>query len=81
LKELITKYDAGWKDRLAAIARFGSGRRVAFAYAVDTLKPLPPVRPSLILNAGGNLQTEHTGWHRGAATACGRAGGRRRPKQ
>src|SRR3954451_18728088 len=47
LKELITKYDAGWKDRLAAIARSVPAEGIAFAYAVDTLKALPPVRPSL----------------------------------
>ena len=59
LKELITKYDAGWKDRLSVIARSVPAEGVAFAYALDSLKPLPPVRPSLILNAGGNY-TEHT---------------------
>jgi 2-keto-4-pentenoate hydratase/2-oxohepta-3-ene-1,7-dioic acid hydratase in catechol pathway len=60
MKELITKYDAGWKDRLAAIARAVPPESApSFAYAVDSLKPLPPVRPSLILNAGGNY-TEHT---------------------
>ena len=59
LKELITKYDAGWKERLAAIARSVPAEGTPFAYALDSLKPLPPVRPALILNAGGNY-TEHT---------------------
>jgi len=59
MKELITKYDAGWKDRLAAIARSVPAEGVSYAYAYDSLKPLPPVRPALILNAGGNY-TEHT---------------------
>src|SRR5262249_28212433 len=31
----------------------------AYAYAIDTLKILPPVRPAVILNAGGNY-VEHT---------------------
>jgi 2-keto-4-pentenoate hydratase/2-oxohepta-3-ene-1,7-dioic acid hydratase in catechol pathway len=59
MKELITKYDAGWKERLAAIARSVPAEGVSYAYAYDSLKPLPPVRPALILNAGGNY-TEHT---------------------
>ena len=61
LKELIAKYDMGWKDRLAAIARAipAEGQTLVFVYPVDGLKTLPPVRPSVILNAGGNY-TEHT---------------------
>jgi len=61
LKELIAKYDTGWKDRLAAIARAipAEGQTLSFAYPVDGLKALPPVRPSVILNAGG-YYTEHT---------------------
>lgn len=61
LKELIAKYDTGWKDRLAAIARAipAEGQTLAFVYPIDGLKALPPVRPSVILNAGGNY-TEHT---------------------
>ncbi|HUR32152.1 MAG TPA: fumarylacetoacetate hydrolase family protein [Vicinamibacterales bacterium] len=60
LKELIAKYETGWKDRLAALARAVPAEGApAFAYALDAVKALPPVRPSLILNAGGNY-TEHT---------------------
>jgi 2,4-didehydro-3-deoxy-L-rhamnonate hydrolase len=60
LKELIATYDAGWKERLAAIAKAVPAEGApAFAYALDSLKPLPPVRPAIILNAGGNY-TEHT---------------------
>src|SRR5262245_16317618 len=72
MKQLIVKY-ADWKDRLAAIARDASTARSApaYAYAIDTLTVLPPVRPSLILNAGGNY-TEHT---QGIAAQQQRAGG------
>lgn len=61
MKQLIARYDSDWKGRLAAIAKDVSTAKTApaFAYAVESLKVLPPVRPSLILNAGGNY-TEHT---------------------
>ena len=74
LKELIAKYDMGWKDRLVAIARAipAEGQTLAFVYPVDGLKALPPVRPSVILNAGGNY-TEHTA---GIAAQAARAGAR-----
>lgn len=61
MKQLIARYDADWKGRLAAIAKDVSTAKSApaYAYGIDSLKVLPPVRPSLILNAGGNY-TEHT---------------------
>ena len=61
MKALISRYDAEWKARLASIARDVSTATTApaYAYALDTLKILPPVRPSIILNAGGNY-VEHT---------------------
>lgn len=61
MKQLIAQYDADWKGRLAAIAKDVSTAKAApaYAFAIDTLKVLPPVRPSIILNAGGNY-TEHT---------------------
>jgi 2-keto-4-pentenoate hydratase/2-oxohepta-3-ene-1,7-dioic acid hydratase in catechol pathway len=61
MKQLIANYDGGWKERLSAIARDVSTARSAppYVYAVDTLRILPPVRPSLILNAGGNY-VEHS---------------------
>lgn len=61
MKQLIASYDADWKGRLASIAKDVSTAKAApsYAYAIDTLKVLPPVRPSLLLNAGGNY-TEHT---------------------
>jgi 2,4-diketo-3-deoxy-L-fuconate hydrolase len=61
MKDLIARYDTEWKARLAAIARDVSTAKAApsYAHAVDTLKVLAPVRPSVILNAGGNY-VEHT---------------------
>jgi 2,4-didehydro-3-deoxy-L-rhamnonate hydrolase len=76
LKEVIAKYDAAWKTRLAEIAKaIPESDAPSFVYAMDTLKPLPPVRPSLILNAGGNY-TEHTA---GIAAQQQRAGARAEP--
>jgi 2,4-didehydro-3-deoxy-L-rhamnonate hydrolase len=61
MKQIINRYDTDWKGRLAAIARAVTTAKAApaYAYAVGSLKVLPPVRPSLILNAGGNY-VEHT---------------------
>jgi len=61
MKQLIARYDAEWKERLSAIAKDVSTAKAApaYVYALDSLKVLPPVRPSIILNAGGNY-TEHT---------------------
>lgn len=58
---LISAYDSSWKARLAAIAKDVSTARQAPAYvsAVDGLRVHPPVRPTLILNAGGNY-LEHS---------------------
>jgi len=73
MKALIVAYDARWKDRLAAIARTVSTASTApsYSYTLDTLKTLPPVRPAVILNGGGNY-TEHTA---GIAAQQQRAGG------
>ena len=73
MKALIAGYDAQWKDRLAAIARTVSTASTApgYSYALDSLKTLPPVRPAVILNGGGNY-TEHTA---GIAAQQQRAGG------
>ena len=61
MTQLIARYDAEWKDRLGAIARTVSaaGTAPAYAYPVASLKTLPPVRPSVQLNGGGNY-VEHT---------------------
>jgi len=61
IKQLIARYDTEWKPRLAAIARDVSAARTPPAYVsrIDAVKVLPPVRPSIILNAGGNY-VEHS---------------------
>jgi 2,4-didehydro-3-deoxy-L-rhamnonate hydrolase len=61
MTQLIARYDGEWKGRLAAIASDvgRTSNAPAYAYPVDTLKVLPPVRPSIILNAGGNY-AEHS---------------------
>jgi 2-keto-4-pentenoate hydratase/2-oxohepta-3-ene-1,7-dioic acid hydratase in catechol pathway len=73
MKQLIAGYDAGWRDRLGAIARTVSaaGSAPAYAYALTSLKTLPPVRPSVQLNGGGNY-VEH---EQGIAANQARAGG------
>jgi 2-keto-4-pentenoate hydratase/2-oxohepta-3-ene-1,7-dioic acid hydratase in catechol pathway len=61
MKQLIAGYDTGWKDRLAAIAsaEAAASSAPAYSYAMDALRILPPVMPSLLLNAGGNY-AEHS---------------------
>src|SRR5207253_751318 len=70
---LIARYDGELKPRLAAIASSIAAMNTpaAYSYAIDTLKVLPPVRPALILNAGGNY-SEHT---QGIAANQARGGG------
>jgi 2-keto-4-pentenoate hydratase/2-oxohepta-3-ene-1,7-dioic acid hydratase in catechol pathway len=78
MKQLITRYDAEWKGRLAAIARDVSTAKSApaYAYTLDTLKILPPVAPALILNAGANY-VEHA---EGIAAQQRRAGAAPEPQ-
>lgn len=61
LTALIAQYDAAWRDRLHAIARTVATAKTApeYAVALDTLRVRPPVRPAVILNAGGNY-LEHS---------------------
>jgi 2-keto-4-pentenoate hydratase/2-oxohepta-3-ene-1,7-dioic acid hydratase in catechol pathway len=73
MTELIERYDTELKPRLYAIAAdvASATTRPSHAYAANDLHPLPPVRPSLILNAGGNYE-EHS---QGIAQQQQRAGG------
>jgi 2-keto-4-pentenoate hydratase/2-oxohepta-3-ene-1,7-dioic acid hydratase in catechol pathway len=73
MKQLIGRYDSEWRTRLGAIARTipATGAAPAYVYAVSAVKILPPVRPSVQLNAGGNY-VEH---EQGIATNQARAGG------
>jgi 2-keto-4-pentenoate hydratase/2-oxohepta-3-ene-1,7-dioic acid hydratase in catechol pathway len=60
LKTLIAVYGEVWADRLEALARaVPANAPTPLAYPLDVVKVLPPVRPGIILNAGGNY-TEHT---------------------
>jgi len=70
---LIAAYDAGWRDRLARIAASLSAADAMppYVHPIDGLKVLPPVRPALLLNAGGNY-AEHS---EGIARQQQRAGG------
>ncbi len=73
MKQLIARYDAEWRPRLAAIAKMASSAASAPAYVfpLNTARILPPVRPSVQLNAGGNY-VEH---EQGIATQQQRARG------
>ena len=75
MKQLIARYDAEWKPRLAGIAKMVSSAATAPAYVVpvSAVKVLPPVRPSVQLNAGGNY-VEH---EQGIAANQARGGGAR----
>src|SRR5499426_4043977 len=72
MKQLITRYDSEWRARLTAIARsIPATGAPAYVVAVSAVKILPPVRPAVQLNAGGNY-VEH---EQGIATNAARAGG------
>jgi 2-keto-4-pentenoate hydratase/2-oxohepta-3-ene-1,7-dioic acid hydratase in catechol pathway len=61
MKDLIARYEAGLKDRLYAMVNaLGAVPAAApYVHPVRDLKVLPPVRPAVVLNAGGNYE-EHT---------------------
>jgi 2-keto-4-pentenoate hydratase/2-oxohepta-3-ene-1,7-dioic acid hydratase in catechol pathway len=60
MTQLIARYETELKPRLHAIASDVAAAQPApaFVYSLDSLKTLPPVRPAVILNAGGNY-VEH----------------------
>ena len=60
MNELIERYDTDLKGRLYAIVNDVAGVQTTpqYVYAMKDLKLLPPVRPAVILNAGGNYE-EH----------------------
>jgi 2-keto-4-pentenoate hydratase/2-oxohepta-3-ene-1,7-dioic acid hydratase in catechol pathway len=63
MKELISRYESGLKGRIAAIVSQVSSAASApsYVYTLDSLETHPPVRPSLILNAGGNYAAHTQG--------------------
>lgn len=71
--ELINRYESELKPRLSALATdvARAGSAPAYVHAVSSVQTLPPVRPSIILNGGGNY-SEHT---EGIAAQQARAGG------
>jgi 2-keto-4-pentenoate hydratase/2-oxohepta-3-ene-1,7-dioic acid hydratase in catechol pathway len=72
MKQLIARYDSEWRARLMAIARtIPATGAPAYVVAVSAVKILPPVRPTVQLNAGGNY-VEH---EQGIATNQARGGG------
>ena len=90
MKQLIARYDTEWRARLGAIAAAVSSATTPPAYVVlvSAVKILPPVRPSVQLNAGGNYVEHEQGiaanqargaGARGAAPAAPPAAGGRGP--
>jgi 2-keto-4-pentenoate hydratase/2-oxohepta-3-ene-1,7-dioic acid hydratase in catechol pathway len=77
MKQLIARYDAEWRPRLAAIAKMVSsaGSAPAYAYALNAVKTLPPLRPSVQLNAGGNYVEHEQGIAANQARGAGARGG------
>ncbi len=76
MKGLIAAFDTGWKERLAALAQaIPADGALPYVATMDAVKALPPVRPAIILNAGGNY-SEHS---QGIAAQQARAGARPAP--
>jgi 2-keto-4-pentenoate hydratase/2-oxohepta-3-ene-1,7-dioic acid hydratase in catechol pathway len=74
MKELITRYESGLKQRIYAVANAG-GAGKPYAYAVKDVKTLAPVKPSIILNGGGNYMEHSAGIEREQARQVAAAGG------
>jgi 2-keto-4-pentenoate hydratase/2-oxohepta-3-ene-1,7-dioic acid hydratase in catechol pathway len=75
MNQLIARYEDGLGARLKAIANAEAHRASApYAYAVATLKILPPTRPAVILNAGANYPEHLAGIGAQTARAAAAAG-------
>lgn len=76
MKQLIARYDAEWRQRLGAIAKVVSSAATPPAYVVpvSAVKVLPPVRPSVQLNAGGNYVEHEQGIAANQARGAGARG-------
>lgn len=63
MKALIGRYETGLKNRIYAIVNdvVGAASAPPYVYEIKSLKVLPPVRPSIILNAGGNYREHEQG--------------------
>ena len=75
MNELIERYDTDLKARLYAIVNDVAGAQPTpqYVYAMKDLKALPPVRPQVILNAGGNYEEHAQGIAQEQARASGTA--------
>jgi 2-keto-4-pentenoate hydratase/2-oxohepta-3-ene-1,7-dioic acid hydratase in catechol pathway len=75
MNELIERYDMDLKGRLYAIVNDVAGAQPTpqYVYAMKDLKVLPPVRPAVILNAGGNYEEHAQGIAQEQARASGTA--------
>lgn len=62
MKQLIERYDSTLGPRLRALANeYTATQSAPFIHKVEALKVLPPVRPSIILNAGANYPEHAAG--------------------
>jgi hypothetical protein len=61
MKDLIARYDTELGPRLRELARLASSGTRDYVRPVAQVKTLPPVRPSLILNAGANYPEHAAG--------------------
>ncbi len=62
MKALIGQYEAGLKQRIYAVVNgVAAAGTLAYVYDIKDLKVLPPVRPAVILNAGGNYREHEQG--------------------
>ena len=76
MKDLITRYESGVKERIYAIVAENAAKPgAAYVYAVKDLKILPPVRASIILNGGGNYMEHSSGIAAEQARQVSAAGG------
>ena len=76
MKELIARYDTELGPRLRAIAAANASvQNAAYLRRIDAVKVLPPVRPSIILNAGANYPEHAAGIVQENARAAGAGAG------
>lgn len=76
MKELIARYDTELGPRLRAIAAANASvQNAAYIRRIDAVKVLPPVRPSIILNAGANYPEHAAGIVQENARAAGAGAG------
>jgi len=74
MKDLITRYDSGLKERIYAIvADVAAKPSSAYVYAVKDVKTLAPVQAAIILNGGGNYMEHQQGIADQQARAAGPA--------